>query len=234
MINKDTNYKTHGASLLMNNDEYYRHVFKKTEKIVSAVFYTTRASEEMSNDVVVRDLEDGARSLIEKAHAALGVPLHRREEALQSHLLMLIALESRLLIACAARAIPKDVLEVFRHEVVSVERMLKVYLDMGVHDPFLELREPAKAGTMGMVPRAREERREPREGQSGSAVSGSTGRSERILAVIRDKGEATIKDISLLITDCSEKTVQRELIQLIKDNKVKREGERRWSRYSVL
>lgn len=59
-------------------------------------------------------------------------------------------------------------------------------------------------------------------------------RADDILSIIRDKGEVTIKDISNSIRDCSEKTIQRELISLLDKKIIKREGERRWSRYSII
>jgi DeoR/GlpR family transcriptional regulator of sugar metabolism len=60
-----------------------------------------------------------------------------------------------------------------------------------------------------------------------------TDRAERIKTVLEAKPHATIKDISEIITDVSEKTIQRELNSLIEKGQVQREGERRWSRYSV-
>jgi len=58
-------------------------------------------------------------------------------------------------------------------------------------------------------------------------------RREAILSVIKDKGQASIKDISLLIRSVSEKTIQRELLMLIQEGLVKKEGERRWSVYAL-
>jgi predicted HTH transcriptional regulator len=58
-------------------------------------------------------------------------------------------------------------------------------------------------------------------------------RGERIKTVLEAKPQATIKDIAEVITDVSEKTIQRELNSLIEKGQVIREGERRWSKYSV-
>ena len=58
-------------------------------------------------------------------------------------------------------------------------------------------------------------------------------RRESILSLIKDKKEVTIKDISSRISDCSEKTIQRELIALIKDKVIEKAGEKRWSRYFI-
>jgi len=58
-------------------------------------------------------------------------------------------------------------------------------------------------------------------------------RSARIKTVLEAKPAATIKDIAEVITDVSEKTIQRELNSLIVKGQVVRDGERRWSKYSV-
>lgn len=59
------------------------------------------------------------------------------------------------------------------------------------------------------------------------------GRRDSILSIVRAKGPVEIKDISTLIRDVSEKTIQRELQVLIDEGKVKRTGERRWTRYAI-
>src|SRR3989344_4837188 len=58
-------------------------------------------------------------------------------------------------------------------------------------------------------------------------------RRETIKSLLRIRGQLTIKDISAVISDCSEKTLQRELVSLIADGGVKRIGERRWSTYAL-
>jgi len=58
-------------------------------------------------------------------------------------------------------------------------------------------------------------------------------RRETILSVIKSKGKSNIKDISTLIRNVSEKTIQRELSALIDAGMVVKEGERRWSTYSL-
>jgi hypothetical protein len=59
-------------------------------------------------------------------------------------------------------------------------------------------------------------------------------RKTSILNFIKQNKEAQIKDILTHIGDCSEKTIQRELNELIKDGVLKKEGDRRWSKYSLL
>jgi len=54
-----------------------------------------------------------------------------------------------------------------------------------------------------------------------------------ILNIIKRKKEVTIKDISTVIKDYSEKTIQRELSDLVSQGVLKKAGERRWSKYSL-
>jgi hypothetical protein len=67
-------------------------------------------------------------------------------------------------------------------------------------------------------------------------------RRDEILLIIKGtNGNATIKDIkdmaqasqnkSMSIINCSEKTLQRELISMVKDGVLYKAGEKRWSRY---
>ncbi|MFA6552315.1 MAG: hypothetical protein WCT19_02325 [Candidatus Paceibacterota bacterium] len=58
-------------------------------------------------------------------------------------------------------------------------------------------------------------------------------RQELIIALIKKKKEVTIKDLFGVVNNCSSKTIQRELLDLVKKNVLKKTGERRWSRYSL-
>jgi len=58
-------------------------------------------------------------------------------------------------------------------------------------------------------------------------------RQETILTLLRKSGALGIKDIAAHLTDCGEKTVQRELAALVEQKKLKKEGEKRWSKYTL-
>lgn len=58
-------------------------------------------------------------------------------------------------------------------------------------------------------------------------------RRETILSVLRSKGPSYIKDISILFKDVSEKTIQRELQNLVFEGVVSKTGERRWTVYTL-
>ena len=61
-----------------------------------------------------------------------------------------------------------------------------------------------------------------------------SNRQKTILGLLKKRKELTVKDISRVIKDCSEKTIQRELISFINAGVLKKVGERRWSKYSLV
>ncbi len=75
---------------------------------------------------------------------------------------------------------------------------------------------------------------EPRETPKDGAVAlKKNGRQSVILSLLKKQHEIMIKDVSPLIEGVSEKTIQRELLTLVKNGVLRKEGEKRWSRYSL-
>lgn len=58
-------------------------------------------------------------------------------------------------------------------------------------------------------------------------------RQNVILDLLRKKKEIMIKDVSPLIEGVSEKTIQRELLAMVQAGILRKEGEKRWSRYTL-
>lgn len=67
----------------------------------------------------------------------------------------------------------------------------------------------------------------------GAIEKKKISRRSIIIGLLEKKGEVSIKDITDFLTNCSEKTVQRELVSMVCDGVVKRDGDRRWSRYHL-
>lgn len=60
-----------------------------------------------------------------------------------------------------------------------------------------------------------------------------SNRREKIIKIVTDLGQVSVKDIAERVDGCSEKTLQRELLNLVNEGVLKKDGERRWSRYSL-
>jgi DNA-binding transcriptional ArsR family regulator len=155
----------------------------------------------------------------------------------------LVALEGSLRIANAARVLTDEVLALLLSEVDLVQRYLRnhfvgaIPLTVRENDGALVPLERNKTTRPTSSLPSRQSRTNIPKGDISSdahlVYSQLVDRGSRIKTVLEAKPAATIKDISEVITDVSEKTIQRELNSLIEKGQVIREGERRWSKYSV-
>lgn len=218
---------------------YYIPVYKKTEKIVCAVFFITERTKE-TQDVhdIVSDTRRTAVMSLRSVIDFLG-NTHTRAGASDA-IAHLSSLRSLLHVLATVRIIRSDFLPILVHEIDTVLAHLSTRYDEGAAEAVLsEDSQPSYVAAVGRdrvrrVPREGAYRERPRSlGMSTSARSETRGRRESIQAIIKEKGAVSIKDISDIIKDVSEKTIQRELIEMIKDGLVLKEGERRWSRYKL-
>lgn len=238
---KDISINDNNFQKLLHNDSYYQYIFKKTEKIVAVVFYI------LNNIEIDKKSETHTSNLASKAHFAHENALRTLEmkpanarEVLEQFAQSLIGLESTLNILAAVNVLAPEVISTVTAEIGSVLRGLNQYMlpEQGFRSTIFTDASPAPAY------RARSTRGvsvSPGASSSALKTAGTTAslpttndRRTRIATILEAKGEATIKDISDIISDVSEKTVQRELNAMIDEGKVQRQGERRWSRYILI
>lgn len=231
MDTKDIIKATQSTQRLIQDPDYYKYIFKKTERIVSVIFYITHTvKNEGHNEGHVADIEAAARQVHDVVLNSLQERAHVAEDAIRASAHALVTLESKAKVAQVSGVITQDVLQVVSGEIDAVLRGMNKY----VNDESVALQTDE-------VPQATPVKRTSQSSEVTNQVtpnlpSGTdkNTRRARILTVIEAKGEATIKDISEVINDVSEKTIQRELTAMIEDNIVKRQGERRWSKYSTF
>jgi hypothetical protein len=70
--------------------------------------------------------------------------------------------------------------------------------------------------------------------QKIASVGMKIARRNDVLNIVKSKGKVSIKDIVSVLKDTSVKTVQRELLQLVKEGVLTKEGEKRWSMYRLV
>ena len=68
----------------------------------------------------------------------------------------------------------------------------------------------------------------------GAVAVKKNSRQSIIISLLKRKKDIMIKDVSPLIDGCSEKTIQRELLAMVHLGILRKEGEKRWSKYSLL
>ncbi len=238
---KDTFINDNNFQKFLHNDSYYQHIFKKTEKIISVVFYI------LNNIEVEKRSETHTSNLASKAHFAhenalrtLEVKPANSREVLEQFAQSLIGLESTLRVVAAAGVITDEVLRVVTGEIGNVLRGLAEYINPNTAFPSNFFGGSSEASTARRSSGSGETKRSlgsqkpaTEAGVPASVTPVGNDRRVRITTILGAKGEATIKDISEIINDVSEKTIQRELNAMIDENVVKRQGERRWSKYSL-
>jgi hypothetical protein len=226
---------------LGDNPDFYNNVFKRIESITSAVFYVLSYSNDKNAYLPInKTLSDKVQLLHEMSIKVLS--LYSFKDNLMYELQQqLLSLSSSLQIAVAARQLPSDIVRAITEHIDSVQRYcanrtdteIGLTLKLGTESSKREASTPKKSQPQRRVRRTTI----PTNDISSDAYmvhSQLTDRAERIKTVLEAKPQATIKDIAQIVTDVSEKTIQRELNSLIDEGQVVREGERRWSKYSVV
>lgn len=75
--------------------------------------------------------------------------------------------------------------------------------------------------------------RAPKERSDGAVAVKKNSRQTAILSLLKKKKEIMVRDVSPFIEGVSEKTIQRELLAMVNKGILRKEGEKRWSRYSL-
>jgi hypothetical protein len=232
---------------LANDTEYFTNVFKKTEKLISVVLYVlSHINDPESKKFYFEIIKDRAIKTHEESLKTLRLATHEATTGLLDFQHALVDLESTLRVAESAQFLPPSVTPLLFEQLIGIERLLAhSYVRESPFDTELSLPSAdrkqvkfvPKPKTNTTVSQSRRRSVAIPEGDISSdayfVYSQLTDRAERIKTVLEAKPQATIKDIAEIITDVSEKTIQRELNSLIEKRQVVREGERRWSRYSV-
>jgi hypothetical protein len=234
------------STKLSDSEDYYNNVFKKTERIISATLYILSFVPVSTpvNPLVYRT-ETTAFTLHERVLASLSwstVSAARRLSELQH---ALVSLQSHLELLAATGALGDSVLGPVRAEVDATLRYIKNHFtsESPSRTPAGQYRSQTSSKGSGdgkTVSTARPRRVRPTipandlSSDAYLVYSDLNDRATRIKTVLDATPNATIKDLSDVITDVSSKTIQRELNSLIEKGEVKRDGERRWSTYSLI
>ncbi len=207
------------------------YIYKKAERLAKAIHLVAPAF--TSSPALRNRIDTIAVGLVD---AAVLPPMSARE-ALSRELLALssvlaIARVGSLLSAMNAEMIAREA-HILLSEIASYEEP-RLFLDDA---PSLA----TLARTAGSTPMKSAVRRERSEVEPRSVIKDNKGhvldnppyshRRDAILAILSERGPSYIKEISTVLRDISEKTIQRELAHLVAEGSVLKVGERRWSHY---
>lgn len=234
---------------LSDDIEYFNNVFKKIEKIVSVILYILSFTDKKDiNTDLSNTLKNRSFSLHETSLMTLQSLPDTVTDNLYSVRHKLTVLDSTMRVAEAARLVAPDLSQLVLEQIDAVQRYITNHYLQAVGLSVKDLHEIAvpkvsqSSTTTQAKPKSQPAKRQQRVQVPAGDISSDaymvysqlTDRAERIKTVLEAKPQATVKDVAEIITDVSEKTIQRELNSLIEKGQVVREGERRWSKYSVV
>jgi len=223
-------------------DSYFAFVCKKTEKLATALYMVTN---------LFSDSEPMKWTLRKKVSELLSFILGYKNSALQQ-MPFIASVKERVLdiisllqVSSQSGLVSTMNFSILQQEFMNLVRVLdeqkledgdsrggdlsKSFFDLARNFPSAssasESVETARMSDMRIKDKTQE--------NSNQAVFKKTNRQNIILGLLKKKKDLSIKDIAQTIRDCSEKTIQRELISLIDSGIIKKIGERRWSKYSL-
>ena len=225
----------------MSNEAYYKYIFKKTEKIVCSVFYILEQSGKGRNERVAGALEGAAVVALERALATLSRQWYAAAHELVELSAALSSLASHVRVARAAGLLGADAADLIALELDATTRSIRPYLsfEQGTTSDLTAFgigeEVPVRTGAGGRTGSRSVERAPAASGLvAAHAAHGQRGERQKVIKdILAAHGQATIKDIADRMPEYSEKTLQRELVSMVTQGEVVKEGERRWSRYRL-
>lgn len=202
-------------------------IYKKAERLAKAIHLIAPAFAESLSlrnriDAIAIGLIDAAILPSGAARAALS------RELLALSSVLSVARTGGLLSSMNAHIIAREA-HILLQEVASYEEP-RLFLD---DTPTLSAIAKLQSATASKQVAASRPASSGRERVKRVSDTSTKDRRDTILSIIKDKKRASIKDISTLIRGVSEKTIQRELLALIGEGVVLKQGERRWSTYTI-
>ncbi len=254
-FNNPLNWKSLG---FFSAEDYLIYVFKKTEKITSALYLVSGLLKD--DEPLKWELRDRGMDLLSSSFTASSSIPGDKNVVIQSLFSAALETISILNVAKISNLISEMNHQILVREIDQVVTLLRDRLAQNAENAGYILsesffktpdlfssgfRSEQEAGsrkigefnkghnTSPQIHGVSTVRSNQRHGNSENSQLKKTQRQQVIMELLKGQGGLTIKDFSKVIKDCSEKTIQRELLELVDKGMVKKEGERRWSRYSL-
>lgn len=225
-------------------EDYLIYIFKKTEKITSALYMISSLLKD--EEPIKWELRDKGMDLITASFNASSSLPGDKNFAIQSIFASALETISLLNVAKVSHLISEMNHRLLIREIDQIISMLKNRLTENVEsagyvlsESFFNTPDLFSTGFKSDMQKAKGHGYSQKGHLADASADSSQGhdkKSERkhsIITLLKGHGGLTIKDFSKVIKDCSEKTIQRELLDLVEKGIVKKEGERRWSTYSL-
>lgn len=240
-----------------DSQDFGSFVYKKTEKISSAIYIVSNLLPDQ--EPLKWHLRESGLSLLSQGLSLIAPFGHPQKEVIEVIRVLTIEILSKMQVAFFSGLVGEMNFLIFKKELEALLSLLqdKIAREFGGHyilaSDFFQVQEssintlplptsPTHNSYKGQdfikdnvlykkkteIPAEKAHLR-----QSSHNFSKHNARKDMIIQFLGRVKEASIKDFSGVIKNCSEKTVQREIVDLVAQGVLKKIGERRWSRYSL-
>ncbi|MDR3558586.1 MAG: hypothetical protein P4L61_03575 [Candidatus Pacebacteria bacterium] len=233
---------------LISGDEHLFYVFKKTERIVTALYLVTNLIKD--NDPLKWEIRERCMSLISSTIALAGIDSQEKNSYMRFFLSSILETRTFVNISFGSHIISKMNAELIIAEIDALvihmkERASESATRAGyvLSKSFFATEQPSRTDDKGQTKSDEAVDQNQASGKEKSVMSfrkspndntiPKDSRKGSIIELLKKQPNLTIKDIVKVIPDCSTKTVQRELSDLVRGGVIKKVGDRRWSRYSL-
>lgn len=256
--------------VLFNSNTHFAYIYKKTEKLVTAVYMITNFIKD--TEPLKWKIRENALSLMALNIAFNTVSLSERKDLIKEYQALSLEIVSLSGIAKYSGLISDMNCDILSREFTNLVSMIdnsenkKVNEEtVMLHPDFFSVEKPTQAPQkdMGQVTpeivsanpvvskghapsltsiSPREEAPAPKkeyfpvkdiEHKAASTHDSKNDRQATILKLLGKKSGLSINDFADSIKGVSAKTIQRELLSMVAAGTIKKEGERRWSTYSL-
>ena len=237
-----------GTQRLIHDSDYVAYVFKKTEKICNAVYFITAQSDNMpyghtaSHADIVREVEGSALALLGHVQATLSRTSDELPIIASTLSIAILDLQAKLGMLASTGRMSRDHLAVFTEELDTLERAIYFHEPDRGNSVRIAARIPKTLSRREQsapvaTPKASTPSPKPAPQTAQTVIPHEKDTSPRtgaIRDILARSPSVSVKDIARFFPDVSEKTIQRDVNTLIERGVVRKEGEKRWSRYSLV
>jgi len=234
---------------VFGHHSHFASLYKKTEKLVAAIYMITDFIKD--NEPIKWRIRENALELLSINMKFTNVSLSERRELLKKYQSLSLEIVSLSGIAHVGGLISEMNCSVLSKEFEKLASTITrdenkksneetIILDSN----FFERTEPevnqinnVLYNQPTVIPKGHIQKIEQKVESASKIIHRSVevknDRKTIITRLLSKKSGLNIKDFSQSISGCSEKTIQRELLAMVASGVLKKEGERRWSTYSL-
>ncbi len=232
-------YNNHKDIGLFNNGDYLVFSFKKTERIVSAIYLVTSLIKD--SEPLKWELREASMSLISLIASLNGSETVDKNLMFQNYFSTSVQVMSFLTVCNKSGHISEMNYSVLVKEIESLLNFLKEQSRIATHsagyilsDSFFETDHVVSGARPTSGPSSIVKQPIIKKDTIVEIKDRKNSRRDSIISLLKTTSNLTVKDFVKVIPNCSEKTIQRELISLVESGVIVRKGERRWSTYSLV